>query len=239
MGRTLRPEIYEARRKEILDVAQSLVMGSKGFSDMAIQDILDELRISKGAFYHYFDSKHALLEALIERIVCEAEPILNDIVEEPSLPALSKLDRFFSSIARWKTARKDYLTALLRVWYADENALTREKLRAAMPRRFGPLLNAIVRQGIQEGVMSVAHPEDVGSVVLYLLYDMGDHFAVLLREPGADPKALGRALEVVAAYNDALERILGAPLGSLELVDPEILRAWFEPVAVSAGPSPA
>jgi AcrR family transcriptional regulator len=196
MGRTMKPEIYEARRNEILDVAQQIVMGSKGFSEMAIQDILDELKISKGAFYHYFDSKHALLEALIERIMCEAEPILNSIVDDPSLSALSKLDRFFSAIARWKTARKDYLAALLRVWYADENALTREKLRAAMPQRFGPLLNA------------------------------------------SDREALPLIMEIVAAYNDALERILGAPAGSFVLVDPDILRAWFEPAAVPADPSP-
>jgi AcrR family transcriptional regulator len=238
MGRTMKPEIYEARRNEILDVAQQIVMGSKGFSEMAIQDILDELKISKGAFYHYFDSKHALLEALIERIMCEAEPILNSIVDDPSLSALSKLDRFFSAIARWKTARKDYLAALLRVWYADENALTREKLRAAMPQRFGPLLNAIVRQGIQEGMMSAAHPENVGSVVLYMLYDLGDHFATLLRAPDGDREALPLIMEIVAAYNDALERILGAPAGSFVLVDPDILRAWFEPAAVPADPSP-
>jgi AcrR family transcriptional regulator len=29
---------------------------TKGFEQMSIQDILDELHISKGAFYHYFDS---------------------------------------------------------------------------------------------------------------------------------------------------------------------------------------
>jgi len=36
-----------------------------GFEQMSVQDILDELKISKGAFYHYFDSKLALLDGLV------------------------------------------------------------------------------------------------------------------------------------------------------------------------------
>jgi AcrR family transcriptional regulator len=34
---------------------------------MSIQDILRELGMSNGAFFHYFDSKAAVLEALIKR----------------------------------------------------------------------------------------------------------------------------------------------------------------------------
>jgi hypothetical protein len=32
---------------------------------------------------------------------------------------------------------------------------------------------------------------------------------------------------VVAAYNDALERVLGAPPGSLNLIDADTLNEWF------------
>src|SRR5665647_2543286 len=61
---------HAVRRGEILDVAQRLVY-SKGYEQMTVQDILDGLQISKGAFYHYFGSKPALLEALIERMLGE------------------------------------------------------------------------------------------------------------------------------------------------------------------------
>ena len=44
------------RRNDILDAARRLIY-TKGYEQMTIQDILDELGISKGAFYHYFDSK--------------------------------------------------------------------------------------------------------------------------------------------------------------------------------------
>ena len=71
MARTINEKEYAAKRNQILDVTQGLIY-TKGYEQMAIRDILDELQISKGASYHYFDSKPALLEALTERIGQEA-----------------------------------------------------------------------------------------------------------------------------------------------------------------------
>lgn len=236
MGRVLKQEVYDARRNEILDVAQRLVVLTKGYAGTAVQDILDEMQISKGAFYHYFDSKQALLEALVERLASEAMPMLAEIVEDPGLPAIEKLSSFFEKIARWKTDRKDYLLALLQVWYADENAIVREKLRSAMPERYGPLLTHVIRQGIAEGVMTAAYPDQVGGVILYMLYDLGYDFAFLLRHPDPAHEALDRATKTVAAYSDAIERVLGAPRGSLTLIDSQTIRAWFDPELVPAYP---
>lgn len=43
---------------------------------MAIADLVNEPGISSGAFYHYFDSKPALLEALVERIGNQIEQLV-------------------------------------------------------------------------------------------------------------------------------------------------------------------
>ena len=55
MSRIVKEEEYTLRRNDILDTARRLVY-TKGYEQMTIQDILDALQISKGAFYHYFDS---------------------------------------------------------------------------------------------------------------------------------------------------------------------------------------
>ena len=64
MVRIVKEQGYAEKRGEILDAAQRLVF-SKGYERLTIQDILQALDISKGALYHYFDSKQAVLEALI------------------------------------------------------------------------------------------------------------------------------------------------------------------------------
>ena len=231
MARTVQEKTYTIKRNEILDAAQRLVY-TKGYDQMSIQDILNELQISKGAFYHYFDSKGDLLEALIERMVQEVEPVILPIVQDPQLPALEKMHGLFDASARWKTARKDYLMSLMRVWYADENALLRHKTYTRMIKYIATWLAAIIRQGIAEGTMSTPHPDQIGEMVLVLLENMGDAFMDLLLADSRDAGSLQRAIELVTAYNDTLERVLGAAAGSLNLVDMAILKDWFEPSRV-------
>src|SRR5215467_13975135 len=122
MARSVKEEEYAAKRNEILDVAQRLVF-TKGYEQMSIQDILDALAISKGAFYHYFDSKPALLEAFIERGQEILEQTFRAIVDDPHLSALDKLRRFFSVLEGARLANQAFLTDLAHVWFADENAI--------------------------------------------------------------------------------------------------------------------
>lgn len=217
---------HTVRRNEILDVSRRL-MYTKGYEQMTIQDILDDLQISKGAFYHYFDSKQALLEAVIERMQEEVKQLLLPIVHESDVPALAKLARFFPMLARWKTARKSFILSLLRILYADDNAIFRQKARATAVKQVTPLLTEVIRQGIQEGVLSTPYPDHIGEVVISLVLDLGDAFASLLLSSESNPGALQSMESTVAAYSDALERVLGAPKGSLPLVDAETLKEWM------------
>lgn len=230
MARVVKEQEYAVKRKEIVAVAQRLVY-TKGFEQMSIQDILNELKISKGAFYHYFDSKQALLEAMIDRMQEEAEPVVAPIVSDPTLPALDKLHRFFDTSARWKMARKDYLLALMKIWYADENVLVREKSQTRMIKHFAPMLADIIRQGVAEGVMNTRFPDQMGEMTLTLLQSLGNAYMELLFAESPLPDALQHSIELVAAYNDALERMLGTQSGALNLVDVSTLKDWFETVA--------
>jgi AcrR family transcriptional regulator len=217
---------HAARRNEILDAAQQLVY-TEGYGQMTIQDILDDLRISKGAFYHYFDSKQALLEALIHRMIDDAMQVIVPILQDPHLGALEKLQRYFDTAARWKTDRKTYLLALLRVWYTDDNAIVRQKQVAAAVERVTPLIAEIIRQGIQEGVFSTPYPDQVSGAIMSLMQGLGDAIILIFLSQSASPDDLQRIEAVAAAYTDAMERVLGASTGSLHLVDTGILKEWL------------
>lgn len=226
MPRSINEKEYALKRNAILDVTQRFVY-TKGYEQMAIQDLLDELQISKGAFYHYFDSKPALLEALIERMQQEALQLFIPIVQDPHLGAVEKLQRFFDVAVQWKTARKTMMLELTRVWYADHNAIVRQKMMATLSRGVMPLLTEIFHQGICEGVFTIPFPDQIGAIYLSLIQAIGDGFAglLLVDEPRGDE--LQRAERLIAAYTDALERLLGTPAGSLHLMDTESLKEWF------------
>lgn len=217
---------HSVRRNEILDAAQRLIY-TKGYEQMTIQDILDDLQISKGAFYHYFDSKQALLEALVERIGEEAIRLLLPIVHDPLLPALEKLQRYLATANRWKVGQKAFFLALLRVWFTDDNAIVRQKLRATAIQEVAPLLAEIIRQGIQEGVMMATYPDQLGEVIASLAQDAGDAIGALILSFDPERDDMQCIDRTVAVYTDAFERVLGVPPGSLTLVDDQTLKEWL------------
>jgi len=221
-----------ARRNDILDVAQRLVY-SIGYEQMTIQDILDELKISKGAFYHYFSSKDALLEALILRIGDQVEQIIIAIVEDPNLPAIDKFQRYFDSAVQWKSARKTLLMALLRVWYIDGNALLRQKVMAEGARRVLPMLTQIVHQGLREGIFSNPYPDQVGEVIFTLMMGLSESISRILLNLTPDPDPFRLATDLLASYTYTIELVLGAPPGSFILMEPNQVKEWL---AFSAEP---
>jgi TetR/AcrR family transcriptional regulator, transcriptional repressor for nem operon len=228
MARTVKPEAVASKRREILDAAQRLVL-TKGYEQVSIQDILDEVRISSGAFHHYFDSRRALLEAFIERIKQEAEKPLLPIIYDPHLTAIEKLQGFFDTLDRLRIANKADVVKLLRVWYTDDNAIVRLKVDEAVLQQRAPLLTEIVRQGIREGSFTTVYPDKAGEVILSLLQGMGNTHARLLlslEQERDDQRCIEEIVATHAAYMDAIERMLGVPPHSFSRASAEAVNVW-------------
>lgn len=229
MVRTVNEAAHTAKRNAILDAALRAVE-TKGYEQMAIADLLSELQISSGAFYHYFDSKPALLTALVEHMGNQIEPLVLPIVQDPKLGALDKFQRFFATLDQRKLAHKRLVLAFLNVWYADENAIVRSKLYIARVKRFTPWLEEIIRQGIEEGVFTAPYPDQTARMIMSLLEDIGYATAeiILSKDPSLDD--LPRLERIVVATVDALERVLGAPPDSLQHISSrEDLSQWLVP----------
>src|SRR3989441_9051658 len=218
MARTVNATLRMVRRDAFLDVAQRLVQ-AKGYEAMSIQDVLDELEASKGAFYHYFESKQALLEAVVERFADVAIADLAPVLHDPNLPALRKLERFFAGIARRKSERKELVLAILEIWNSDGHAIFREMLRRLTVCCMHPLLSAVIKQGIDEGVFRVASPDETAAVFVSLMLGFqelaNDYF--IARQAGTITFAVVQ--RSVASFTEAFERILGFPMGPLILTD--------------------
>ncbi len=228
MARTVKPEAVASKRREILDAAHRLVL-TKGYEQVSIQDILDEVRISSGAFHHYFDSRRALLEAFIERIKQESEKPLLPIIQNPSLSAIEKLQGFFDMLDRLRIANQADVVKLLRVWYTDDNAIVRLKVDEAILQQRAPLLTEIVRQGIREGSFTTAYPDKAGEIILSLLQGMGNTHARLLlslEQECDDRCCIEEIVATHAAYMDAIERMLGVPPHSFSRASAEAVNVW-------------
>lgn len=206
MARTVNSEEHAAKRAAILDATLRLVY-AKGYERLTIQDIRTELGISGGAFYHYFPSKPALLEALIASLQEPGDREVAAVAADTHQSATEKLQHYFDTVDRFRAKERRAVDELLRTWYTDENAIVRQKVAEATIARRAPLLTTIVRQGVEEGAFDTPHPEQAAELVIALVHGMeGAHARTLLAEQ-PDARAV---VTMHAACMDAIERVLGA-----------------------------
>ncbi len=225
MPRTLDLEAHTLRRDAFVDVAQRLIQ-TRGYEGFSIQDVLDELDASKGAFYHYFESKGDLLEAVIDRMADGVALGWADLMARPGLSATERLEGAFSTAAQFKAARRDLVLAVLESWLSDDNAIVRDKLRRLVARRMTPILVEIVRQGVASGEFTARHPDETARFIVALIQGAGEVATDVYVAFHSRQIDFAEVERVFTAYSDALERTLGIPAGRLA-VDPAMLGLWF------------
>jgi TetR/AcrR family transcriptional regulator, transcriptional repressor for nem operon len=229
MARIVNEREYQAKRNEILDVALRLIY-SKGYAQMTIQDILNGLQISRGALYHYFDSKQAILEALVDRMCQEAEQTVLPIAENPNLSAIQKLNLYFERSNRWKSMQKELIISLMRMWYTDENVLIRQKMSYQSIKHTARLLEPVILQGIEEKVFTTRFPEQAAVIFSGVALSILDSIIELAISPKPNQGAFQKLEIIMDAYADAIERILGAPSGSLTVFKKDTFEEWFNAI---------
>jgi AcrR family transcriptional regulator len=222
VARTVNVAEHAARRDEILDAAQRLIL-STGYERLTVQDILDNLQISKGALYHYFDSKPTVIEALTARLVSDSERALAPIAENPGMGAVKKLQAFFGQIILWKSEHQNLFVAMLPVWYAPDNLAFRLLVDRESAKRLAPLLSAIVRQGVDEGQFATAYPDQAGAIIFAVIRALQDAMAQqLLTAPNVKDM-----VNTHGAHMEAIERYLGVSAGTLNRVDARTVKSWI------------
>jgi AcrR family transcriptional regulator len=226
MARTLNHAAHAVRRDEILDVAERLIR-TLGYDAMSIQSVQDELACSRGAIYHYFHSKQALLEAVVDRTTTNAMAVVSPIADDPGLTAAQKLQAVFDTAGRFKAQRSDVLLAVMRTWYSPDNDLLRARLTTAAFDQFRPLMAAIIRQGTASGEMDASAPDHAATIITALFVGSTDALYKLLMDR-LDGRITFKEVEsFMRAYSEAIERILGLPPGSFVLIDDDAMRTWF------------
>jgi AcrR family transcriptional regulator len=71
MSSLTRKEEYAAATRAALVAVARRLFGHRGYADVAIDEIVQGARVTKGALYHHFDDKQALFRAVVEAIETE------------------------------------------------------------------------------------------------------------------------------------------------------------------------
>jgi AcrR family transcriptional regulator len=208
----------EDRKNEIIEVAKILFF-QQGYDATSIQDIIDALGIAKGTFYHYFKSKDGLLDALVDRIITEMSERFKPLVTEKK-SAITKINDVFRIGAAFKIENLDAFVVIVKALYREENQIVRDRMFQRSIQQNSPTITEIVNQGIKEGVFDTSFPEYVGEVMINLGRSLNEMICNTLLYGKTDARTMSTVMtKRMEMYQDMIERILGAPKGSIKIYD--------------------
>lgn len=134
--------------ERLVEVALRL-FAEKGFESTSVQDVVSEAGVTKGAMYHYFDSKDDLLAAIYSRVLRLQMERLTAFVEQDGPVA----ERVFAAAADVVETTIEHLDSTT-VFFRSLHQLSREKAEEVRRerRRYHDDFRGMVLEGQQSGV---------------------------------------------------------------------------------------
>ena len=224
---------HEIRSAELLDCAQRLFFAN-GYDNTTVNDIIREAGVSKGAFYHYFASKEALLEALAVRLASDSITALRPVLDDPSLDAVGRLNALMAGSRRLNVELAPQLHSTFDVLFRPENVVLFHKIDETVREIAAPLICAILERGSEEGLFDIPDPRAFADMLLQLRLTFREvmHKALRRAEEGDLDEAAELLDERLRLYGVAIDRLLKLPDGTIKVAEHGFARAFLE-----AGPS--
>lgn len=219
----------DARRGELLATAERLFY-TKGYEKTSVQDILTEMNFSKGGFYHHFDSKLAVLEAICEQRAQESCEQAERIAATVEGSAVDKLNAVFHDSALLTSGNAGFVALMLQVAYREDGALMREKMKQCQLTCMQPVVERILAEGAEHGEFFVADIASSAQMLLRLHLILTDEIAFLLAQEDSEERLMDAMIRKLNVYRTAIERILIAPFGSIVLFEAKELQTLAQSV---------
>jgi AcrR family transcriptional regulator len=179
------PVRQSAVERRILDAA-------RGFDGTSVQGIVEAAEVTKGALYHYFDSKDDLLYEIYHSLIARQLADLGAVLAR-GLPPREAVHAVLTGLIRSTAEHIDEA----KVFSREKDRLDDARMRSvrADRRRYHVIFRGLVEQGQRDGVFSTATPaETVTIVALGMVNQMPSWY----RPDG--PKSADRLADEVAGF---------------------------------------
>jgi AcrR family transcriptional regulator len=206
MGRIVKDP--EERKRELIDAAERLFI-TEGYAQTAISDIVNEVKVSQGTFYYYFDSKEDVLVAVLEKEIAIMESDFCQIANRNDLDEAVKLNSMFNRFISIATSGKK----LMGYVHEGMNATLHKKLMKVRPfARIAPVMAEVISKGIDKGRFNVEHPLETSYLLLMLISSALRMFYLhetLSNSKDAEQGSKNFPENMHIALEDLLGRVLG------------------------------
>ncbi|GAB6279987.1 MAG: hypothetical protein STSR0007_00330 [Thermovirga sp.] len=147
---------HDERKQELMAIAGDLFL-DQGFENTAVSDIVARAEVAQGTFYYYFDSKEAVLEAILAGYIDALYKRIQIRCETSPADAKTRLRVMLESFIEFTGSDEARIFRLLR---DKEQIVIGDRVRKYWNGKLFPLLNAIIDQGIREKTMQAGHRDE-------------------------------------------------------------------------------
>jgi AcrR family transcriptional regulator len=217
------------RRAEILDEAFRIFV-ERGYENVSLNDIIREAGLSKGMFYHHFESKEALLLALFDRVTDETYEALQPILADRRTDPRQRLQDVLHRSALLRLQQAEATRSVFVAFHRPESAHLYDGISRAWMERFRPVLASIIEDGVAKKNFKTFDPEGVAQMVLEHAIGTKELITCGLDAKSVDERdeAAKRLARRLRLHGLALSRILGLPDGSLKIGKRDFAAKLFE-----------
>ena len=150
------------KKDQILDTSLQLFM-KKGFDATSISDILSQLDIARGTLYYHFESKEAIMDAIIERLLNQVLENIEKLMTNDSLSQAEKFMGFFASINLTQLTGDE---EIVDYFNQPQNALFHEKSNRLLIKKLSPVLAQIISEGMESWLFDTPYPAETAELIL-------------------------------------------------------------------------
>ena len=141
-----------ARRAEIADAA-ARVFVAKGVANTSVSDIVKAAGVAQGTFYLYFGTKDDVVLAVVDRI---ADELVGAIEASVGASGTTAVRKFYGLRDVLMSFDADPAAVEMAGFiHRAENRALHDRLEEHLAPRLVPVVEAIVAQGVDEGVFDV------------------------------------------------------------------------------------
>ena len=155
----------------ILDALQELLK-TQDLQNISVNDIAQKAGVGKGSIYYYFNSKDAIVDALIERNYKIPLETAKELAKQKEISPYHRMALIFSACrnsSQMFSQSEGTLQKNGMFQTAQSQAYIHQKYLKYLINELKPYLTEIIQQEIDEGLIVFEYPEELAEIVLIVL----------------------------------------------------------------------
>ncbi|MDG5816312.1 TetR/AcrR family transcriptional regulator [Chitinispirillales bacterium ANBcel5] len=218
----------EKRKQDFLNTALEL-FNTRGYEKTTVNDIIKAMGVSKGAFYHYFQSKEDVIEQISENYADHVLRVLGQIAHRTDLNAVEKLNVMIATIQGHKTGTKEQRSKIKKVFKEDDNLKLERKILTKLRAKMLIITKTFITEGIENKLFRSCDAHELSEFLIFALNSLDTSAEELVntemvKNPPDLKELRGRLVKKLDYYEEIINEVLKLSPGTVVIKEPYLNR---------------